>query len=91
MSGTTMTKIMLDSMLGNRDLPEHLKTVAVQHGLDHSAAVVMAQEFVQQVVETSLQDAMLPDFAREIISHAIESQIDWRFIGERMLVSPEEN
>lgn len=88
---TTMTRIVLDSMLQHRDLPQHLKTQAAAHGLDHGSAVEMAQEYVKEVVEASMADSLLPDFAQQIICHALTSQIDWRYIGERMLVSPIDN
>lgn len=88
---TTMTRIVLDEILKSHDLPEFIRSEASQNGLAHSEAVSLAEGLVKVFVETSLAESRLPEFAQQIISHAFASQIDWRFISERVLVSPDAN
>lgn len=91
MQTTTMTRIVLDEILRTSELPEYIKSEASQNGLAHADAVALAEGCLKVFVETSLCESVLPTFAQQIISHALTSQIDWRFISERVLASPESN
>lgn len=88
---TTVTRIMLSSMMDNNGLPEHLRREARDAGLTHAQAVAMCERFVRGVVSASLDGSMMPDFAQDILDHALSTLVDWRFLGERLLTDPESN
>jgi hypothetical protein len=91
-SKTTPTRIIVEAILDDGgNLSDRLRSLAAERGLDHAHAVVMAEEYVKQIIETSLEGSLLPEFAMNILSHSLMSQVDWRYVGERALVSPENN
>lgn len=91
MAETTMTKIMLDCMMNNNGLPEYLRQAVKSQGGCHGEAIEATQEYVHEIVSASLEGLVLPGFAIEIIRHAIDDCIDWRFLSERLLAEPELN
>ena len=90
---TTVTRIVLDFVLSEPAIVRALR-MAVETQCECSSrmeSVSAAEQCVQQFIEEQMEDSLLPAFAERILRVALESNCDWRFVGERVLCSPENN
>jgi hypothetical protein len=83
---TSMTKIITDAMLTNGDLPQYLQGRTTYLELSHSESVAYAANYVRGIVAKSLEGSSMPEFAQDIIEHAICSVVDWNLVAESLLV-----
>lgn len=91
MVATRQTKIMLNAMIGNADLPEYLRCKTSELGLSHSESISYAADYIEQVVAASMNGSTMPDFASEILVHTLVDLVDWRYVAEALLVTAEAN
>jgi hypothetical protein len=90
---TTVTRIILDLVLSEPAIAAGLRR-AVDSQADCNSrdeCVAAATSCVQQLIESEMEGSLLPDFAEQILRVAILQHCDWRFVGERVLCSPETN
>ena len=83
---TSMTKIIADAMLTNGDLPKYLQGRTTHLGLRHSESITYAANYIRSVVAKSLEGSTMPEFAQDMIEHAMLSDVDWDFVAESLLV-----